>query len=147
LAMVSCYVKFFARRKTDLQAIAMLADVGPKSVNVVISRHRNLLFARSLPLGTDQLNSEEMTTRLALELNACRRYFSSMYKGQIDRLMFLSGNSANKDSFAKIAKQMELPAQIGDCLAAARIENPWTCKVERRGCKESWATTFGLSLS
>ena len=89
-----------------------------------------------------------MTTRLALELNACRRSFGSMYRsGQIERLIFLSGNAVNRDSFAKIAKQMELPAQMGDCLAATKIENPWNCKVERRGCKESWATAFGLSLS
>ena len=148
LALVSCYVKFFGRRKTDVDSVVMLADVGPKNVNVVISRHKNLLFARSLPLGLDLLNGEEMTTRLAVELNACRRCFSSMYRsGQIDRLIFLTGNGVDRETFAKIAKQMELPAQMGDCLAATRIENPWNCKVERKGCKESWAAVCGLSLS
>lgn len=148
LALADCYAKFFGRRKSDLTSVVMLADVGPKNVNVVISRHKNLLFVRSLPLGADQLNGDEMMNRLALELNACRRQFGSMYRsGQIDRLIFLSGNAVNRETFAKIAKQMELPAQMGDCLAAAKIENPWNCKVERRGCRESWATAFGLSIS
>jgi Tfp pilus assembly PilM family ATPase len=145
--LANCYAKFFARRRTDVESIVMLADVGPEGVNVVISRHKNLLFARSLDFGLDQLNGED-GSRLALELNACRRSFGSMYRsGQIERLIFLSGNAVNKETFAKIAKQMELPAQMGDCLAAVKIENPWNCKVERRGCRESWATSFGLSLS
>jgi Tfp pilus assembly PilM family ATPase len=147
LALTSCYVKFFGRRSTDLESIVMLADMGPERVNVVICRHKNLLYARSLDFGLDQLNGED-GSRLALELNACRRSFGSMYRsGQIERLIFLSGNAVNKETFAKIAKQMELPAQMGNCLAAAKIENPWNCKVEIRGCRESWATAFGLSLS
>ncbi len=147
LALTSCYVKFFGRRSTDLESIVMLADVGPERVNVVICRHKNLLFARSLDFGLDQLNGED-GSRLALELNACRRSFGSMYRsGQIERMIFLSGNAVNKEAFAKVAKQLELPAQMGNCLAAAKIENPWNCKVEIRGCRESWATTFGLSLS
>jgi Tfp pilus assembly PilM family ATPase len=147
LTLANCYAKFFARRRTDFESVVMLADVGPESVNVVISRHKHLLYARSLDFGLNQLNGED-GSRLALELNACRRSFGSMYRsGQIERLIFLSGNAINKETFAKIAKQMELPAQMGDCLAAVRIENPWNCKVERRGCRESWATAFGLSLS
>ena len=148
LAIASCYAKFFGRRKNDLNSVVMLVDVGPKNVNVVISRHKNLLFARSLAFGVEELNNDETTSKLTLELNACRRFFSSMYRsGQIDRLIFFSGNAVNRDAFAKIAKQMELPAQMGDCLAATKIENPWNCKLEKRGCKESWATAFGLGLS
>jgi len=145
--LANCYARFFGRRSTDLESIVMLADVGPERVNVVICRHRSLLFARSLDFGLDQLNGED-GSRLALELNACRRSFGSMYRsGQIERLIFLCGNAVNKETFAKIAKQMELPAQMGNCLAATKIENPWNCKVEIRGCRESWATVFGLSLS
>ena len=145
--IANCYARFFARRRTDLESIVMLVDIGPERINVVISRHRNLLFARSLDFGLNQLNGED-GSRLTLELNACRRSFGSMYKsGQIERLVFLSGNAVNKETFAKIAKQLELPAQMADCLAAVKIENPWNCKIERRGCRESWATAFGLSLS
>jgi Tfp pilus assembly PilM family ATPase len=148
LALANCYAKFFGRRNIDLESVVMLVEPEAKNTNVVISRHRNLLFARSLPLGTEQLDSEQPANRLALELNACRRYFHSTYGNlQIDRLIFFSDNGAHKDTCARIAKQLELPAQMGDCLAAIRIDNPCNCKIERRGCKESWATTFGLSLS
>ncbi len=148
LALANCYAKFFGRRKTDLGSVVMLAEPEAKNTNVVICRHKNLLFARSLPLGIEQTDSEQLATRLSLELNACRRFFNSMYGNiQIDRLIFFSGNGGDTDTYAKTAKQLELPAQMGDCLAALKIDDPCNCKIERRGCKESWATTFGLSLS
>jgi hypothetical protein len=59
-----------------------------------------------------------------------------------------------------IAKQMEMPAQIGDCLAAVNIPDNCHLKkksegdkkqmggpVDRRDCQVNWAVAFGLSLS
>jgi len=85
---------------------------------------------------------------LVLELTACRRYFGSMYKEvRIERLIFLSGQAVDKDIYATIAKQLEMPAQMGDCLRAVEIADPCGSGINRRGFQLSWATAFGLSLS
>jgi len=152
VALTSTYVRFFGRRKTDVQVVVMLVDFDPSCTNVVICRHKTLLFVRSIPLGRKQLGdeaqNEQVITRLVLELNACRRQFASLYsKANIERLIFLSGQSVEKSIYTTIAKQLELPAQMGDCLAAVQIDDPLDVGIDRRSCEFSWATAFGLSLS
>jgi len=147
-ALTNCYIRFFGRRKADVEAIVMLLDIQANCTNLVICRHRNLLFARSIPTGANRLDDEKIITRLALELTACRQYFYSIYrKAQIERLIFLSGQAVDRDICTKIAKQLEIPAQMGDCLKAVEIPQPCGCGIDRRGCKFSWATAFGLSLT
>ena len=140
----------------------MLLDIEPEMTKVVICRHQNLLFARLISIGAKHLgeglggdedspatDGNEMITRLVLELTGCRRHFASMYrKAQMEHLIFLSGETVNKQICTAIAKQLELPAQMGDCLAA--VEMPAGTNdggIDRRGCKINWATAFGLSLS
>lgn len=157
-ALTNSYIRFFGRRKTDIEAVVMLLDIDTNSTNVVICRHKNLLFARSVSIGARQLGGKETAARLMLELTACRQLFTSMYKkARIERLIFLSGQTVNKDIYTQIAKQMERPAQIGDCLAAVAAEDPSGSGVDRRGCQVNpapaagagvnWTTAFGLSLS
>jgi len=172
-ALTNIYTKFFGRRKTDLQAIVMLVCIEPNCTNIVICRHKNLLFARSILIGTKQLDgkiypkcdedspdTEKTLKRLVFELTACKHHFISMHSNaQIERLVFLSGPVVNKDICLSIAKQMEMPAQIGDCLAAVEAAEPWRFGMDRRlysseggtsvQKKEqiSFATAFGLSLS
>jgi len=147
-ALTNSYIQFFGRRKTDIEAVVMLLDIETNSTNVVICRHKNLLFARSISIGTKQLDNNEMAARLVLELTACRQLFASMHKkAQIERLIFLSSQTVNKDICTQIAKQLETPAQIGDCLAAVEAEDPYCSGIDRRGCQVNWATAFGLSLS
>jgi hypothetical protein len=148
MALVNVYIKFFGRRKTDLDAVVMLLDLQSNSTNVVINRHRNLLFARSIPIGTDQLGSEESINKLVLELNACKQQFGSIYRHfDVERMVFLSGNAADKVVCASIAKQMAMPAQMGDCLAAVEIPSLAQSGIDRRDSMFSWATAFGLSMS
>jgi len=161
VALANSYTRFFGRRKTDIEAIVMLLELEPNCTNVVICRHQNLLFARSVPIGLRQLGSapepdkkrpansnEEMVSKLVQELTACIQHFASMNrKVQIERLIFLSGQGGNRDIFATIAKQLEMPAQVGDCLAAVKIADPQGSGIDRRDCQFSWATAFGLSLS
>jgi len=148
VALTNSYIKFFGRRKTDTKAIVMLLDIETSWTNFVICRHRNPLFARSIPIGAKQLDDEEMTSKLVLEVTGSRRHFSSMYKQpKIERLIFLSGQTVDKDICTTIAKQLEIPTQIGDCLAAVEIDDPYNAGIDRRGCQFSWATAFGLSLS
>jgi Tfp pilus assembly PilM family ATPase len=157
IALINSYITFFGRRKADVEATVCLLDIETNCANVVICRHKNLLFARSIPIGAKQLDAvaehgkrpqaDEMT-RLLLELTACMRHFSSMYrKAQIERLVFLSGRAVDKDICTAIAEQLDMPAQMGDCLAAVEIP---VCqdglRIDRRGRQVNWAAAFGLSL-
>jgi Tfp pilus assembly PilM family ATPase len=148
VALAACYARFFGRRKTDLDSIVMLLDIQPDCTNVVISRHKNPLYACSIPVGTKQLKDEKLTGRLVMELTACRREFLSLYKGvQIERLIFLSGLAVDPDIYRTIAKQLEIQAQLGDCMAAIQMNDPERLGLDRRNGKVGWALSFGLSLS
>ncbi len=146
-ALTNSYTRFFGRRKTDVEAIVMLTCIEANHTNVVICRAKRLLFARSIPIGAKQLDSDETITRLVSELAECRRHFGSMHReGQIERLIFLSGQAVDRDICTTIAKQLEMPAQMGDCLAAVKMANPYRYQIDRRNCQVNWATAFGLSL-
>lgn len=148
IALINSYTRFFGRRKVDIEATVMLLETDANCTNVVICHHKNLLFARSIPIGAKQLDSDEVITRLVLELTACKRHFGSMHsKAQIERLIFLSAQAGTKNIYATIAKQLEMPAQIGNCLAAVEIEDSRHSGMDRRDCQVNWATAFGLSLS
>jgi len=161
VALTNCYIRFFGARKSDIEAIVMLICIEANCTNVVICRYKNLLFARSISIGDKQLDDEKVVTRLALELIACRRQFCPMYQNaQIERVIFLSGNVVDRDICATIAKQLEMPAQMGDCLEAVKIVDPCpsgiptdkglTVSAEtvlQKWGQVNWATAFGLSLS
>ena len=178
VALTNSFVSFFffGRRKTDMEAIVMLVEIETNCTNVVMCRAKTLLFARSIPIGAKQLNSEKVlgtpfsdksrvptlqyvakwgpwqnvdaVTRLVWELAACRRHFGSMYrKAQIERLIFLSGQAVDRCICEMIARQLEVPAQIGDCLEAVEIEGTHDLGTDRRDCRVNLATAFGLSLS
>jgi Tfp pilus assembly PilM family ATPase len=147
VALTNSYCKFFGRRKSDLDTVVMLIDMDAKMTNVVICRYQKILFARSIGMPMRQISNEKMA-QLLLELNACRRQASSIYDQlKIERLIFLTGLSSDKETCIKTAKQMELSAQIGDCLAAVETEDVNKLGIDRRECQYSWATAFGLSLS
>jgi len=147
-ALMNTYACFFGRRKADVKAVVMLLDIQTHCTNLVICRYKNMLFVRSIPIGTKQLGAEEMVNRLVLELTASKRQFQSMYReAHIERVIFLSGAATDREVCINIAKQLELPAQIGDCLAAVEIADPLDAGIERRGCQLSWAAAFGLSLA
>jgi hypothetical protein len=114
----------------------------------VVSRHKNPLYACYIPLGCKQLKEEAAVGRLVMELTACRREFMSLYRNvQIERLIFLSGLAVDADIYRTIAKQLEVQAQMGDCMAAVEIRDPDRFGLERRNASASWALAFGLSLS
>lgn len=147
-ALANVYVRFFGRRESDAESIVMLICIEDNRTNVVICRHKNLLFARSLAIGAKQLGTDEVMTRLALELSACGQHFGTMYRNSgIERLIFLLGPSDSKEICLAIAKQLEVPAQIGDCLAAIKIPDANRVGVDRRQLQANWSVAFGLSLS
>jgi hypothetical protein len=147
IALINSYVSFFGRRQTDIQAVVMLIEIDSNHTRAVICRHKNLLLARSIPIGARQLDSDEIVTRLVVELTACKRQLMSIYKSaHIERLLFLAGQGS-QSTCATIARQLEMPAQAGDCLAAVKIPDPSALGIDRRSSQVNWATAFGLSLS
>jgi len=148
VALAECYAQFFGRRKTDLDSIVMLLDIQPDCTHVVISRHKNPLFACYVPIGSKLLKEDNAVGRLVMELTACRRDFMALYKNvQIERLIFLSGLAVDAEIYRTIAKQLEVQAQMGDCMAAVEVHDPDHFGLERRNGTVSWALAFGLSLS
>jgi len=150
LAMTNSYVKFFGRRAQDREVMAMLIDIGANHTNIVICRHSNLLLARMIKIGFRQLKYNETIERLMDEINACCRYFELFSNGaQINRMVLISGQSVDRiicEKVAELAKEMQIPAQIGDVLAAVQVRRGSHFDIERRGRQVDWATAFGLSL-
>ncbi len=160
VALVNCYTRFFGRRQSDIESVVMLIDIESDCTNIVICRYKNLLFARTIPVGNSHKGDESAITRLIMELTSAKRQFSSMYNNfQIDRLIFLSSRTEDRDLCAEIAKKMEMPAQVGDCLAAAETADPYRKSredknknkitgnpIDRRNNQDNWAIAFGLSL-
>lgn len=75
----------------------------------------------------------EIAHALAEELSMCVRYHESLFRGQkIDRMIFLGGEARDVTLCQAVARELRLPAQLGDPLT-------------RFGCKRSLRTP-GLSL-
>jgi Tfp pilus assembly PilM family ATPase len=148
VALANCYARFFGRRQTDIQTVAMLIDIGQSYTNLVICRHRGVLFAKSIPLGKKHLEGTDAVGSLILELGACRKQFSGLYKkAQIQKLVFISGQTVDRETCGKIAQQLQIAAQVGDCMSAVEVARNGTLALERRNNHVSWAASFGLSLS
>lgn len=150
-AMISSFVHFFSRRQEEADTIALLIGIENPHTNIVICRQKDLLFARSIPIGFNQLRQGEMVQRLIAEIDACTRYFDSVAGGQrIQRLMFLAGKVVESDICAKIAdlaRRLQIPAQLGDVLSAVDKQPGSDAHIDRRNNRTNWATPFGLSLT
>lgn len=151
MALKKTYTSLFGRRKDDRNVVIELVDIKTDCTNVAICRHENLLFAHSLPIGANQLDlgNEETITKLAGELSGCCRQLGSMQRNcQVERLIFLSGPTVDRRIYTSVAKQLEIPSQMGDVLKALQWLLPWDqVGIDRRVCKVNWAAACGLSLS
>jgi hypothetical protein len=150
MSIAKTYTQFFGRRKSDRDAVVLILDMAPKYCNLLICRHQNPLYAKTITMGMENLGNDENLKKFVLELDTCRRHFHSLYKKpKIERTIFLAGELNGPETqsiYATIARQLELPAQMGNCMAAVQASDNGGF-VERRGCNFSWASAFGLSLS
>lgn len=151
LAMTNSFVRFFGRRSSDDGVVAMLVNLDVNHSKIVICKQKKLLFARMIPIGLRQMVLPEMVGKLISEADACCRYFESVSQGEhVKRMVFLSGKSVDEDiceKISKLAERMQVPAQIGDVLAAVDIKPGSEESVDRRRCQLDWAIAFGLSLT
>ena len=51
-----------------------------------------------------------------------------------------------EQTFLTIAKQLEMPTQIGNCLRAVNLEDCENAYFDRREDNINWTNAFGLSL-
>lgn len=151
MAMTNCYVRFFGRRDSDAKTISMLMTVDQDCSNIVICKHTEILFARTIPIGIVHFSRMEMITRLMSEIDACCRYFESIYSGKhVERLVFFSGRSVNEcvcEKISELAQRIHVPAQIGDVLAAIDTEENENFEIDRRSSDVDWSLAFGFSLA
>lgn len=150
-AMINSYIRFFCRRKNERDRVSILMGIGSNHCNVVVCRGTQLLFARVIPIGFDQMEQPENLPRMIAEVDACARYYETMPASKpIERLVFLSGSNVNRgvcDQVAEMAQRMQIAAQIGDVLSAVRVDPlEQKCMIDRRNSKVDWAMAFGLSL-
>ena len=151
LAMMTSYVTFFGRRASDRESVVMLLEVRQDVTHVAICRHKDLLFARMVPIGRMQLTSEEMMKRLVLEIAACQRHFESISgMTRIERILLFAGQNVEKaicDNLAQLAQKLHVAAQLADVAAAVDIREGHENGVDRRNGSVNWTTAFGLGLS
>ena len=151
LALTNSYVNFFSRRESEKEIVALLMDIGSRHSNIAICRHKDILFARMIPIGYEQIGQGEMVQRLVAEVDACCHYFRSISGGvNIQRLVFLSGHSVDRaicEKVAELGQRLQISAQMGDVLAAVEVQEIDALDVDRRDCQMDWAMAFGLSLT
>jgi len=150
-ALTSSYINFFGRRTSDMDLVVLIVDIYPENTNVVIARHSELIFARTLNVGTDQLGQGQNIDTFTSELNGCVQYYETVCDGSnIQKLLITSGSSIDAavcENIAEIAKQMHIAAQVGDVLAAVEINDDLKQQIKNSGRLTGWAPAFGLSLS
>jgi Tfp pilus assembly PilM family ATPase len=150
LAMANSYAKFFGNRQEDADVTSMLIDIDVNHSKIVITRQADLLFARLIPIGSRHLGSPDAAIKLVSETEACCRYFEAFSRGkQVERLVFFTGCTVDDAiccNVSQLAERLQVPAQIGDVMAAVDIASNCDVTVDRRGHQIDWSIAFGLSL-
>jgi type IV pilus assembly protein PilM len=91
----------------------------------------------------------EAIRQLTNELDLCRRYCEGTFADrQVDRLVFVGGESRQRTLCQQIAQTLGMPAQIGDPLVRmGRIsEIGIESGIDRRQPQPTWAIAIGLSM-
>ena len=92
---------------------------------------------------------DEPLADLAHEINQCLHYYESAFRNQpVDRIVFVGGGAYDKRLCQTLARQLNMPAQIGDPLV--RVRRPEGVALppglDRREPQPNWAVAVGLSL-
>lgn len=145
VAMANSYAKLWAQNPEEF---VMLVDIAKNYTNVVICRDRVLYYARTIPIGTHDLESNEMIELLSVQLDACRKHMVTLYGNRnIQRAIFFAGSVADPDIIRKIARKAQIAAQLGDPFETLTIPSNSTESVKVERCHTSWSVAFGLGLS
>ncbi len=89
-------------------------------------------------------------THLSNEIGHCRRAHEQTFPGlPVDRLIFVGGEASNRSLCQQIARDLNLPAQIGDPLVRMARTNdiPIESGIDRRLPQPAWSVAIGLSFA
>jgi len=91
----------------------------------------------------------EALDALVGEITKCLRYYESVFPTRsIERAIFLGGEALDRRLCQRVARRLNLPAQIGDPLA--RVSRPRASggpgPLDGRQMQPAWAVAVGLSL-
>jgi type IV pilus assembly protein PilM len=90
---------------------------------------------------------EEPVEVLVTELLLCVRYYESIFPGrQIDRVIFVGGESRHVSICQTIAQRLGLPATLGDPLARLLRDEQSRCGIDARQPQPGWAVAVGLAI-
>ncbi len=90
---------------------------------------------------------QEPTEILMTELQLCVRYYESIFPGkQIDRLIFVGGESRHVALCQTIAERLGLPATLGDPIARLLKDDQSKCSIDMRQPQPGWAVAVGLAV-
>jgi hypothetical protein len=106
-----------------------------------------MLYACYIPIGARQLKAKPRRAARHGDDGVQARVRLAEQQWPLERLIFLSGLAVEAEVYRTIAKQLEVQAQMGDCMAAVEIRDPDRLGLDRRNTTVSWALAFGLSLS
>jgi type IV pilus assembly protein PilM len=91
----------------------------------------------------------EPLAKMVEELSLCRRYYESTFPNRpVDRLIFLGGEARHRWLCQSIARELGLPAQIGDPLARMPREYDGGPEsgIDRKLPQPAWSVAVGLSM-
>ncbi len=148
LAVLKAYSRLWARCTGQNDNPVMLLDVAKNSTNIIICDSANLYFARSAPVGAENLDTDRQFDLLNSEIDMCRARFKSTYQRlQVNQIIFVSGHAVDTDIYKKIAERAKMAAQIGDCFDAIGATRPDQDGPGNNVRHANWITAMGLSLS
>lgn len=130
------------------------ATVPRMPAGVVSLGSNNPLGASREPQAVDERQAEKLQQAmnapiemLASELDMCVRYYESLFHGkQVDRMIFVGGESMHIAICQALAQKLNLPATLGDPLARLHKDAKTSCAVDLRQPQPGWAIAVGLGL-
>ena len=88
----------------------------------------------------------ELLSTLASDLQMCVRYYESVFPGRtVDRVIFVGGESRHVANCQRIARELGLPATLGDPLARLMKDGVTQTSVDLRQPQPGWAVAVGLA--
>lgn len=110
----------------------------PKASSTMVNPHQAQVLEDAM---------REPVDTLASELEMCVRYYESIFHGkQVDRMIFVGGESRHVAICQALAQKLNLPATLGDPLARLHKDNKTICSVDLRQPQPGWAIAVGLGL-
>ncbi len=144
MAMANCYSLLWTRKD---DSFVMLFDVAMHYTNIVICRGSVLYYARTIPVGAQDLETGSMMGPLSDQIAESRAQFTQLYgEHRIRKNIFFAGQAADREMITRIVKNSRMSAQMGDPFGVIKISYRDSEAVDANKCRPSWSVAFGLSL-